>query len=106
MAVSFFAKLFSARGRTQAIYERGLGKAKAKQLDEALVDYNAVIDTKDVASDLKAMALLNRGVVFAAKGDFDRAQKDLEALLKLPNVPANVVDAAKEKLGRVKRRIP
>ncbi|MGE0610467.1 MAG: hypothetical protein AB7O62_25485 [Pirellulales bacterium] len=106
MAVSFFSKLFSAQARTQATYERGLAKAKDRKLEEALVDYNTVIETKNVSPELKAMALLNRGILFAAQSDFDRAQKDLEAVIKLPNAPSHVQAAAKEKLNRVNRRIP
>ncbi|MBM4000958.1 MAG: hypothetical protein FJ297_15705 [Planctomycetes bacterium] len=102
--LSGFKSLFSARGRAQSLYERGFKKAKARDYDGAIADYGAVLRLDKAPQDIKAMALLNRGLALSMTKDDDAAAKDLQAVLALDKAPAAVVAAAREKIGRMRKR--
>jgi lipoprotein NlpI len=102
--MGWFARMFSARGRAEAQYKQGLEKAKNKDLEGAIADYSAVISSKKTPADIKAMALFNRSLAYGMLGQSDSAENDLSAVVALPQAPASVVAAAKEKQGRLKKR--
>jgi tetratricopeptide (TPR) repeat protein len=102
--MGWFSRLFSGRGKAEALYNRGLEKAKAKDFAGALSDYTSVIDGKQAHVDIQAMALFNRGLAYSLQGDAVKAERDYAAVIELPGAPASVVAAAKEKRERVRRR--
>jgi hypothetical protein len=102
--VSWFSDLFSQRGKTNALYQRGMKKAHAQDLPGAIADYTAVIDNPASPGDLKAMSLFNRALVYSLQKHYDEANADLERVLAMPETPANLKDAARQKVERIRKR--
>jgi hypothetical protein len=102
--MGLFARLFSARGKAQALYERGMEKARKEDFQGAVADYTAIVESPKFPPDLKAMALFNRALAWTFLKDTAKAVSDLEAVLALPGAPSNVLSATKERLNRLKRR--
>jgi hypothetical protein len=97
-------RLFSSGGKASALYERAMAKAKADDWTGAIQDYTAVIDSDKTPSDVKAMAHFNRALAYAHEGLENAAHGDLKAALAIPDAPANIRSAAKEKLNRWEKR--
>ncbi len=95
---------FSTRGKAMSIYKRGMQKAGGRDLEGAIADYTAVVDMKGAPADVVAMALLNRALAHSRNHDDDKAGDDLDRVLTMPGATKQVVDAAHEKLHRMKRR--
>jgi hypothetical protein len=95
---------FSTRSKATALYKRGMHKASDRDLKGAIVDYTAVVEMKGAPHDVIAMALLNRALAYSREHDDERAAADLDRVLAMPDATAQVKDAAKEKLHRMKRR--
>ncbi len=105
--MSLISKLFgslSARGRATALYKRGMQKAGDRDLEGAIQDYTTVIDTKGAPADIVAMALLNRALAYSRDHDDVKASADLDRVLSMPGATQQVINAAHEKLHRMKRR--
>lgn len=100
---TWFSGLFSQRGKTSAIYQRGMKKAHAQDLAGAIADYTAVVEDRESPPDLKAMALFNRALVYSLQKKFDEANADLERVQAIPQAPANLKDATREKLERIRK---
>ncbi len=106
--MSLISKLFgglSTRGKALAAYKRGMQKAGVRNLEGAIADYTAVVDMKGAPEDVVAMALLNRALAYSRCHDDDKASVDLDRVLAMPGASKQVVDAAHEKLHRMKRRV-
>jgi hypothetical protein len=101
---TWFSGLFSQRGKANSLYHRGMKKAHAQDLEGAIADYSAVIDAKDAPPDLKSMSLFNRALVYSIQKKYDEANADLEGVLAIPQTPANLKDAARQKIERIKKR--
>ena len=71
--------------------------------EAALANYTAVIDGADTPPDLRAMALYNRAVVYAATNNDSQAVDDLETLLEMAGAAPNVKTEARRKLVRMRR---
>lgn len=97
--------LFSARGRATSLYKRGMKKAKERNYDQAIADYNSVLEMPKAPPDLKAMALFNRALTYSSTREYDQAQEDLNTVLKMPQLPNEIKEAAKLKLERMKKRL-
>lgn len=106
--MSLISKLFgglSPRGKALAVYRRGMDKAGSRNLDGAISDYTTVVDMKGAPEDVVAMALLNRALAFSRSHDDERAGEDLARVITMPGATKQVIDAAHEKLHRMKRRV-
>src|SRR5262245_56272560 len=101
---TWFSGLFSQRGKANTLYQRGMKKANAQDLDGAIADYSAVIEAKDAPADLKSMSLFNRALAYSIQKKYDEANADLTQVLAIPETPANLKDAARQKLERIKKR--
>jgi hypothetical protein len=79
-------------------------KAGDRNLPGAIADYTAVVDMKGAPEDVVAMALLNRALAYSRAHDEDKASEDLDRVLGMSGASKQVLDAAHEKLHRMKRR--
>ncbi len=70
----------------------------------AIVDYTTIIHTKDAPPGIRASALFNRGLAYSHDQQPDLAAADFKAVLTMPDAPANVVNAAKERVERLRKR--
>ena len=95
--------MFSTRGKAEAAYKKGMAKANARDHEGAITDYTAVIEMKNCPADLRAMAFLNRALSHSGLRDYTKAQKDLDVVLALPGAPEKVIEAARDKIKRMKR---
>ena len=80
-------------------------KAGKRDLEGAIAEYSSVIDMKGAPADVIAMALLNRALAYSRAHDDDRAGEDLDRVLKMDGASKQVINAAHEKLHRMKRRV-
>lgn len=95
---------FTVRGKALATYKRGMQKAGTRDLEGAIADYTAVMDMKGVPDDVAAMVLFNRALAYSRAHDDDKASEDLRRVLNMPGATKQILDAAHEKLHRMKRR--
>ena len=105
--MSVISKVFGGltkRGRALAMYKRGMLRAGERNLEGAISDYTSVVEMKRAPEDVVAMALLNRALAHSRSHDDDRANEDLQRVLEMPGATKQVIDAAHEKLRRMKRR--
>jgi hypothetical protein len=85
-------------------YRLGLARDKKGDPDGAMAAYSSAISLDDAPDDVKAMALYNRALLFAAQGDQSMAAADLNAIMDMPTSVRGVTDAAKRRLDRLQRR--
>lgn len=95
---------FSVRGKAMALYKRGMQRATDRDLDGAIEDYTAVVELKRAPPDVVAMALLNRALAYSRLQADQKATADLDRVISMPGATRQVVDAAHEKLHRMRRR--
>jgi len=96
--------MFSTRGKATALFKRGVDKAEHRDLEGAIADYTSVIDLKGAPEDVIAMALFNRALAYSRERDDTKATADLDRVLSMSGATQHVIDAAHEKLHRMKRR--
>ena len=70
----------------------------------AIDDYTMAIEMPETPPDVKAMALYNRALVYAAVGDDRKATEDLHTVLAMPEARSRVKDEARRKLARMESR--
>ena len=77
--------------------------ARANQHDGpgALEDYTAAIELRGVPADVRAMALYNRALLYAAAKDVPKAVVDLNAVLATAAPLHKIKSAARQKLDRM-----
>ena len=102
--VSGLKSIFTVRGKATSLYERGMRNAKQDRFEAAINDYSAALELSNVPNDIKAMALFNRGLAYAAVKDEAKAKVDLQAVMSMDGAPSSVTTAAREKLERMKKR--
>ncbi len=95
---------FTPRGKAMTLYKRGMQRATDRDLDGAIEDYTAVVELKRAPPDVIAMALLNRALAYSRLHVDDKATADLDRVIVMPGATRQVVDAAHEKLHRMRRR--
>jgi tetratricopeptide (TPR) repeat protein len=96
--------MFTRAGREEALLDQAMEHAKAKRPDKALEIYESLLQSRSLGSSLRARVLFNRALVHSALKNDEQALADLEEVVKLPEVPDNVLTAAKERLVRLHKR--
>jgi hypothetical protein len=105
--MSFLSWLSSRRSvRVVALshYKRGLAHTKRHDVPGALAEFSAAIDEPNSPIDVKAMALYNRALLFAAAEDQSKAVADLQAVLAATAPLPDIKRAAKRRLERIENR--
>jgi hypothetical protein len=95
--------LFSG-GSEESRLKKGLDLAKAGKPESAIAVYDALLASSQ-DDDLKARTMLNRALAFSALSDDGQAERDLKSLLASNQCPEAVKTTAREKLGRVQKRM-
>jgi tetratricopeptide (TPR) repeat protein len=85
-------------------YRLGLARDKKGDSEGAIAAYSSAISLDNAPNDVRAMALYNRALLFAAQGDQSKASADLNAIMVMPTSVRDVTDAAKRRLERLQRR--
>jgi hypothetical protein len=75
----WLASRFSSRGKAMSLYKRGMARARTHDHQGALEDYTTLIGMPGTPTDLLAMVLFNRALVYVAAGD---DQKGLTILMR------------------------
>ncbi len=94
-----------AERKVTRLFNRGMQRAADHDPDGAIDDYTQIIDMSEAASDMKLMALLNRGFAQYLKRDYQQARRDLSAILEDRAAPRKLKDAASQKLKHIERRV-
>jgi hypothetical protein len=94
----------SVRRTVMSSYKRGLLRVARNDSAAAMQDFNIVINTSDVPSDVKAMALYNRALLFTAANETAKAIDDLKAVLAVPEPLREIKSAAQKRLDRMQHR--
>lgn len=100
-AFDWLSGFFTTRGKVLALYRRGMAKAEKHDHRGALEAYDAAIKIADSPADVRAMALYNRALVYAAVGEDGKATADLELVLAMEESFINIKTMAKQKLARM-----
>jgi hypothetical protein len=82
-----------------------MARAHRQDHQGAIDDYGVTIDMPNGPPDVKAMALFNRALVYAADGDDAEATDDLNMVLAMAKTPPDVKTEARRKLERMKRQL-
>ena len=98
--LSWLTGHFSNRGMALSRYQRGIAREKKHDNQGAIDDYTTTIGMPYAPADVKAMALYNRALVYAAAGEIQDATEDMNVVLamiddytttiSMPNTPADV----------------
>jgi hypothetical protein len=102
-ALRWLTDRFSNRGKALSLYKRGMEKSKNHEHEAAIADYTTAIGMHNVPIDVKAMALYNRALVYAAAGDPVKATSDLNMVLGMAEALPNIKSEARRKLTRMER---
>ena len=94
---------FSNRGKALSLYRRGMARSKKRDHQGAIGDYTMAIDMPDAPSDVTAMALYNRALVYAVAGDGSKATIDLNTVLGMIDALPKIKAEARRKLVRMQR---
>jgi hypothetical protein len=95
----------SIRSEMLSLYRKGMACAEKHDSQGAMSAYTAAIEHVEASEDVKAMALYNRALLFAAEGKTDQALADLTAVMDMP-VPLHEIKlAARRRLERLKHRL-
>ena len=94
----------SIRSEAMHLYRLGLARDKKGDSDGALAAYSSAISLANAPDDVKAMALYNRALLFAAQGDHRKAAADLNAVMAMPTSVRGVTAAARRRLERLQHR--
>ena len=99
----WFKNRLSARYRAISLYRQGMKRAQGHDHRQAVVDYSLVIQMAEAPTDIIAMALYNRALVYDAMADEQHAIADLQAILTMSGTDENVRTEARRKLLRMQR---
>jgi len=105
--VNLFRRWFwprSIRNEGLALYKLGMARTEKRDPQGAMDAYTSAIELADAPDDVKAMALYNRALLFAAEGKTEKASADLAAVMKMPIPLHGVKLAAKRRLERLQHR--
>ncbi|TWT34358.1 tetratricopeptide repeat protein [Blastopirellula retiformator] len=103
-AIAWITNCFSKRDRATTLYKRGMAKAKLKNHQGAIDDYTSALKAPDGPASLRGMILYNRGIVYVAAGMAKNGADDLNAVLSMDEIQADVKAAAKRKLAKIQSR--
>jgi hypothetical protein len=96
---------FSNRGKALAFFKRGMTRARKHDRQGAIEDYSATIGQPGASPSLKAKALYNRALVYAAVGEGSKATADLNLVLSTTEALTSVKTEARRTLVRMQRRL-
>jgi hypothetical protein len=82
-----------------------MAKARVKDYRGAIADYSAAIESSKIPMDVKGMATYNRALAYAAIDEDEKAASDLAAMLEMPGLPENIVNQARQRRERIRRRL-
>ena len=102
--LGWLKSLFSKRHKALRMYKRGMSRANKHDHLGALADYTAAIESPDLPTDVRAMALYNRALVYVAVGNEPQGVVDLDAVLAMTQAFVNVKTMARRKLARMESR--
>lgn len=94
----------SARSVALSRYKRGLRCIKKNDPHGAMENFTAAIDAPDAPDDLRAMALYNRALLFAALDEYSAAVDDLNAVLAMADPVREIKLAARRRLDRMQHQ--
>ncbi len=94
----------SVRNEALSLYKQGMARAEKKDSKGAMDAFSSAIDQPNAPDDVRAMALYNRALLFAADGNSDKALTDLNAIMEMPIPLQGVKLAAKRRLERLQHR--
>lgn len=106
--MKFFRRIiasFTTRRRALSRVDQGMACANNGEPDFAIKHYTDVIHASESPRDVKAMALLNRALVYTTIGKELQATADLKAILKVPEAITRIKKAARDKLVRMQRKL-
>jgi hypothetical protein len=92
----------SARSAALSLYKRGLRCTKKHDQHGAMEGFTAAIESPGAPEDLRAMALYNRALLFAALDKFSEAVDDLNAILGMADPLREIKLAARRRLDRMR----
>jgi hypothetical protein len=95
----------SVRREVMSFYKEGIACAEKHDAQGAMAAYTSAIETADSPEDVKAMALYNRALLFAAAGNTERALADLQTVIDLPIPQHDVKVAARRRVDRLRHRL-
>lgn len=95
---------FADSDQASTFYKRGMVKAKKHNHAGAIEDYTAALAVPDVAAEMQAMILYNRGLVYVAAGMAKQGADDLNSVIQMEAAAENVKRAAQRKLSRIQSR--
>ncbi len=102
--INWLTTRFSLRGKSLALYKRGMTKAAKQDHQGAIDDYTAAIAMPGIPTDVIAMVLYNRALVYVSSGDNCKGTDDLEAVLAMSEPLINIKTMARHKLARMESR--
>ena len=94
----------SVRSEVLSLYKRGIVRAERDDPKGAMDAYTSVIERPGAPDDVRAMALYNRALLFAADGDTGKAVSDLQTVMEMPIPLLGVKLAARRRLERLQHR--
>jgi len=94
----------SARNEALSLYKLGLARTGEKDQMGAMGAYTSAIELSEAPDDVKAMALYNRALLFAAAGKTDKALADLKAVMDMPVPLQDIKLAARRRLERLQHQ--
>lgn len=81
-----------------------MAKANKRNYNGAIADYSAAIREPNISTDVKAMVLYNRALVYSAIHEDAKSAEDLAAVLEIPGLSQNIKTQAKQRQERIRRR--
>lgn len=99
------AAKFTARGRALAVVDQGMVCANNAEPEFAIEHYSDVINSSNTPSDVIAMALFNRALVYTTIGNEPQATVDLKAVINMPEAASRIKKSASDKLVRMRRKL-
>jgi tetratricopeptide (TPR) repeat protein len=94
----------SIRSEALSLYRLGMARTEKEDTKGAMNAYTSAIEQPDAPDDVKAMALYNRALLYAAGGNTNKALADLQAIMEMPIPLYGVKLAAKRRLERLQHR--
>ncbi len=94
----------SIRQEVLSLYKLGIVRTERADATGALNAFTSAIEQPDAPDDVKAMALYNRALLLAARGNTDKALADLQVIMAMPIPLHDVKLAARRRLERLQHR--
>jgi hypothetical protein len=96
---------FSQRGKALSLYRSGMAKAKHGDHGGAIAAYSAALQSPHIPTDVRAMVIYNRALVYSAMHEDAKAAEDIAAVLGMSGVPASIRDHAQQRQKRLRQHL-